>query len=261
MKKFNFYILMVMAGLMATLSGCKKEPLLPYTGGDRVCFQTHAANYSFFEKSVAEYPTNSVRLKLYIMGFSKPYDRTVTGAALDDDPNTPEAQRLTTAAPSDYRILGGVIPANSVEGWFDIELINQDKLAIETLRLNLAITENEHFLPGLKENYTYRLTWSQRLLQPRTWSRMALRLCATYSSQVYRIYIMLTGLTEMCMTDSDMGPDPENNPSDRVLPTAVSTAYGYLFGNYIRAYNATHPDAPMLHDDGLMAGAPIIPIY
>ena len=256
MKKF--IIFWAIACLMATLSGCKKESMLPYIGGDAVSFWRRTVVRSLYEASVAELPKDTIKLDLHILGFTKPYDRTVTGAAIEDAPGTPDNQRVTTATPGEYRILGGTIPANSLTGKFEVEIINQDKLATEELKLALAITENEHFIPGLKENYTITLTWTQKLMQPTSWNTMAINFCSIYSSQCYRIIIMITGHKEIVST---AGPDPLNNPDDRPVPDNTRIVWGIMFGNYIRDYNAAHPDAPMLHDDGAYAGTPIIPRY
>lgn len=248
-----------MVVFMTVLNGCKEDPLQAYTGGDAVCFWEHAKSYSFYGASTAELPTGIIRVKINIMGYTKPYDRTVAGVALEDAPNTPVDQKRTTASPDEYRILGGSISANSVDGWFEVELKNVDKIAADELKLNVLLTENEHFIPGLKENESIVITWSRALLRPQTWNGMQYFFCATYSSQVYKIYMEITGLREFWYMTA--GPDPENNPEDAKISEAMGFVWGRMFGDYIRAYNLEHPDAPMLHDDGTLAGERIIPIF
>ena len=246
MKKI--VIIMAVLGAIA-LGGCKEEPLQPYTAGEAICFYTHSFNLSFYGLTVEEQSSEIVKMGIHIMGFTKPYDRAVTGAVIE---------KGTTATPDEYRILGGMIPANTATGIFEVELMNRDKLATDELILNVALTENEHFVPGLKENYTFRLLWSQKLVEPDSWDRMRSYFCAVYSSQCYKAIILATGRKQFY--NNRNGPDPDD-PEHRQLTSEAMYTYAVMFGNYIRQYNAEHPDAPMLHDDGPGMGSPIVPIY
>lgn len=248
-----------MAATISVMSGgCKEEPLQLFEAKDMICFWDHSTNYSFYGATNEEQADGVIRMKIRIMGYTKPYDREVTGAAIADTPGTPEEDRLTTATPGEYTILGGTIPAGEVEGFFEVEVKNQEKLADGELRLNLALTENEDFGPGTRENRTMSLVWSRQFLQPQTWSSMRTFICATWSSQVYRIFMEVTGLKELWYTSD--GPDPENNPEDARVTAETARVYGRMFGDYVRAWELEHGEK-LLHDDGSSKGLPIIPVY
>ncbi len=240
------------------LAGCGESPLQTYNAGNNVCFWAHVANHSLYGASPEDMPVDTIRVRLNIMGFTAPVDRTVSGRAVEDQPGTADDKRLTTATPDQYRILGGMIPAGETAGWFEVEVKNIEAIAEGDLKLNVRLTENEHFGPGLKENQSISLTWSRRLLQPETWRAMRFFFCADYSTQVYRIYMQVTGLKEFWYYNP--GPDPVNNPEDAKVSAETGRAWGRAFGDVVRTYNAAHPDAPMLHDDGAKSGLPIIPI-
>ena len=250
---------MVMAVLGAiALSGCKEEPLQAFDGVNAISFKQRSMNHTFWGLTAEELPSETIRMAIRIIGTTTPYDRTVSGVAFEDPSGTPDGQKQTTATPSDYRILGGTIPAGEVDGWFYVELMNHDKLATDELRLRVVLTENEHFVPGLKENLNFSVLWSQKILQPDYWNQMRSFFCATYSTQCFKAIIQATGRKYFYYVNA--GPDPDN-PEHVKLEAATMRSYGAMFGNYIRQYNAAHPNAPMQHDDGPLPGTDIIPIW
>lgn len=258
MKTIKYIFIAVPLLICGLLAGCKEDSLQAYNAGDNVCFWTHSMNYSFYGASAEELPAGTIEMDLNIMGFTAPYDRTVTGIAIEDDPSTPAEDKKTTATPDQYRILGGTIPAGETTGKFYVEVKNVEQIADSELKLYLKLTENEHFGLGLKENQHIQLTWSRKLLQPQTWNAMRFFFCSVYSTQVYRLYMQVTGLREFWYYNA--GPDPDNNPDDAKVSAEQGRAWGKAFGDIVRTYNAEHPDAPMLHDDGTQAGMPIIPV-
>ena len=231
------------------LGGCTEDALKAYSGGDAVCFWVRERNHSLYGATVEMLPVDTISVRITIMGYPRPYDRTVTGAAVEGV--------NTTAAPGEYRILGGLIPANATDGWFQVEVKNMDKLQTEQLSLNVVLTENEYFIPGLKENRNMALTWTCKLVQPQTWATMSSYICATYSTLVYRLIIQITGRTEIWYSATS-GSNP-NDPEGGWVSLVQVQLWGLEFGNYVRTYNAEHPDAPLLHDDGVAAGTPVIP--
>ena len=122
-----------------------------------------------------------------------------------------------------------------------------DELKEKELKLNLAIKENEDFSVGLGENRSITITWSQKIMQPTTWRAMRFFFCSTYSTQVYKIFMQVTGLKEFYYYEGIV---------------SVDEAYvmGRNFGNVLRAYEKEH-GTPMLHDDGTAAGTPIVPLH
>lgn len=251
-----FGLTLLLSAMAASLGGCKEDALQAYDGGDNVCFWNHTQNFSFYGASVAEMPEGIIELDINIMGYTAPYDRTVTGEAVEDAPDTPEEEKVTTAMPDQYRILGGVIPAGSTTGKFRIAVVNFDELSETELRLAVRLTANEHFGLGLKENQYITLRWSRMLMRPKTWNDMAMFFCSTYSTQVYRLIMEVTGMQEFYyFTD---GPDPLNNPLDIRLTPEACAAYGRAFGDLVRQLQA-EDDPRGYHDDGTAAGQLIRP--
>lgn len=259
MKTTKYIILTVAGALLMSLGGCKTEGTMLYDGGDNVCFWTHSLTHSFYNATPEQMPTDVIKARLNIMGYTAPYERRVEGVVVEDRPDTPPEQKRTTAKPEQYKVLGGYIPAGSDAGWFEVEVENIEEIAESNLKLHLRLVENEHFGHGLKENDYIYLTWSRKPLKPQTWNGMQYFFCATYSTKVYELFMEVTGLKEFWYYTP--GPDPVNNPADMKVNEAQGVAWGTEFGNRVRAYNKDHPDSPLLHDDGDLKGEPIISIH
>jgi len=73
-----------------------------------------------------------------------------------------------------------------------------------------------------------------------------------YSSNAYRAIIASCGITEFWYFD--YGPNGE-------MESPYTGYYlGRKFGDWIREYNATHDDV-YRHDDGDLAGQPVVPMF
>lgn len=230
------------------LAGCAKSELKPYTGGNTVGFWIHSINHSFYGEGVETLPKDTVELDLAVTGDIVDYDRHVDGTFIPDPAGTKEEDLKNTAVEGkDYNILGGIVKANEEYGKFRVEVINQNILKDQELKLNLTIKENKDFSVGLNENRSIVITWSQKVMRPTTWRAMRFFFCSTYSTQVYRIFMQVTGLKEFYYYEGIV---------------SVDEAYvmGRNFGNVVRAYEKEH-GTPMLHDDGDAAGTPIIPLH
>lgn len=234
---------LTMAALMVVFCSCDKEGLVDYHGGNCVNFQKHEAFLSFLGMTPAEMPDAILEVKLAINGFTSDKDRYVKVGVVADDPATAAEERKTTATPSDYKILEGVIKKDDVYGTLKIELYNNARLQNEDLKLRLALLESDDFEPGLAENIEIDITWTQKLVQPMTWERMRSFFCQEYSTLAYKTIIKVTGLGEI--------PTEMKNEELRVL--------GRKFGDYVRQYEIDN-GKPMIHDDGASKGTRIIPV-
>ena len=244
----NMYIkLNVLLISVILLVACQKEGLVRYIGGNSVGFWVHSVNHSLYGNTVDELARDTLVLDLAITGVPVDYDRYVEGTFIPDKEGIGlEKQNNTAVEGRDYNILGGIIKANEEYGKFKVEIINTDYLKDHELKLNLCIKENDYFVAGLRENRSVIITFSQKIMQPYTWDAMRFFFCATYSTQVYKVFMQATGLKEFYYFEG-----------------LVSEEEGYVmgrnFGNIVRAYEKEH-GTPMLHDDGPAAGTPIIPI-
>lgn len=228
--------------------GCKKEELKSYVGGNSVGFWIHSVNHSLYGMSNEELPKDTVVLDIAISGYTTDYDRKVDAEAIPDDKDTPKDKLKNTAIEGiHYNILGGIVKAGNEYGKLYVEIINNDLLENDELKLNLAIKENKDFTDGLSENKSIVITWSRVIMKPATWNAMRYFFCADYSTQVYKIFMQVTGLKQFYYYEN-------------VVSVEEARVMGRNFGNVVRQYEKEH-GTPMLHDDGTKKGLPIIPIY
>lgn len=240
-RRYTIRGLLILATL--TLFSCQKEGLVEYHGGDCISFQKHSSFLSFLGYTSEVVLKDTLAVDLAVAGDKADYDRYVSAIAIEDEAGTKDSDRKTTAKPDEYRILGGVVKAGEIYGKFEIEFLNSERLATEDLKLRIALQPSEDFELGLAENTEIDLTWTRKLLQPKTWTTMAKYFCSTYSTRVYQTIITVTGLDEI--------PDDMSREELRV--------WGRKFGDYVRKYEVDN-GKPMLHDDGVGAGTIITPL-
>lgn len=239
-KKYRIGIFLV-CGVF--FSSCQKVELVNYHGGNGVSFQKKSSFLSFRGFTPEELLKDTLVLELAIVGDQADYDRYVSAIAVEDEPDTKEGDRKTTATTDEYRILGGVVKAGEIYGKFGVELLNSERLASGNLKLRIGLQPSKDFELGLKENTTIELSWTRKLLQPKTWRNMTDYFCATYSTRVYQTIITVTGFDEI----------PEGMTKEELR------VWGRKFGDYVRKYEKD-TGKPMLHDDGEGAGTIIIPL-
>lgn len=246
MKLKNYRLALCFLVLMTSF-GCKKEVIPYFTGGNSANFWLHVYNFSLFGATTAVKPQDTIILDIALSGKLEDHDRIASAVAVPDPAGTLDAARLTTATPDQYQILGGVIPAKQLYGKFKILVKNPELMANQDLLLKIKMTETADFVLGLTENNYINLKWSRKILQPATWNAMRYFFCATYSTQVYKIFIEVTGLKEFYYYQGQ-------------ITAEEGFVMGTNFGNRVRALSALQ-GSPLLHDDGANAGLPIIPIY
>jgi hypothetical protein len=247
MMKLKIYRLALSSLVLITLFGCKKEVIPYFSGGNSANFWLHVYNFSLFGATTAVKPQDTIILDIALSGKISDKDRIASAVAVPDLPGTPEASRLTTATPDQYQILGGVIKAKELYGKFKIVVKNPELLANQDLLLKIKMVETQDFVLGLTENNYINLKWSRKILQPATWNAMRFFFCATYSTQVYKIFMEVTGLKEFYYYQGQITQEE-------------GFVMGTNFGNRVRQLSALQ-GSPLLHDDGVNAGLPIVPIY
>lgn len=227
---------------------CEKEEVPYFNGQDSANFWIHVTNHSLFGATTEELPQDTIELNIALSGQIKDYDRFVKMVVREDPPGTPDDLRRTTASPDHYEILGGVIPAGEIYG--KAKFVVKNPAILETqpnLKARLEIVDNEHFGLGLMENNYINITWSREILQPETWRAMRFFFCAVYSTQVYKIFMEVTGLTQFYYYEGEISQEE-------------GWVMGRKFGDRVRELSAQQ-GSPLLHDDGPNAGLPIIPIH
>lgn len=236
--------------LFLTLSlgaGCKKQEIPYFIGNDSANFWIHSQNHSLFGATAKELPVDTITMNLSLSGQVVDYDRVVKAAAFEDAVGTALEDKKTTALPSQYTILDGVIPANALQGTIKVLVKNEEVLADGELKMRLKMIDSKDLKVGLKENSYIDLTWSRKVLQPQTWRAMRFYFCATYSTQVYKIFMEVTGLKEFYFYEGLV---------------SVDEAY-VMAANFRKRVIALSEEqgSPLLHDDGPSKGQPIVPIF
>ncbi|MBL1409499.1 DUF4843 domain-containing protein [Sphingobacterium faecale] len=243
-------IVRIIIGGVLTLcigSSCKKQDIMYYTGDDSANFWTRVQNHSFFGANEQEMAQDTVTLNVALVGKFASYDRVVRAEVVEDAADTPIEERKTTASIGQYKILPGVIPANELIGNIKVIVKNTSDLADGDLKIRLKMVESEFFKVGLRENNYMDLKWSRLVLQPVTWGAMRVFFCATYSSQVYRIFMEVTGMKELYYFEGKVSAEE-------------ATVMGVKFAKRVRELSEQQ-GKPLVHDDGPKKGEPIIPVY
>lgn len=248
MRKLNKTILL-MSSMMIFMNGCKEIEVPYFTGESSANFWEHVRNHSLFGATTQQLPQDTVVFDVALIGPTANVDRNIKVVAREDAAGTSLADKLTTATPDQYEILGGVIPAKAQHGKVKVVVKNVAALAVEKsdLKLRLEIVPNENFGQGLKENYYLNLKWSRDILQPSTWNAMRFFFTAVYSTQVYKVFMEVTGLKEFYYYQG-------------VISEAEGRVMGKKFADRVRELSAQQ-GSPLLHDDGANKGLPIVPIY
>lgn len=248
MRQSRYIVLLAALGV-STLVGCKKEEIIYFEEKDSANFWLHEKNHSLFDATTTELPQDTVVLNIAISGKMADRDRFADAVVVADAPNTPVERRLTTATPDQYEILGGVVPAGQLYGIFKVVVKNPESLATRgsDLRIRINMVKTDDFEVGLKENKYVNLKWSREILRPETWNGMRFFFTATYSTQVYKIFMEVTGLREFYYYQG-------------LVSEAEGRVMGRKFADRVREISAQQ-GSPLLHDDGDAKGSPIVPIY
>jgi hypothetical protein len=230
-------ILSILLGVILLFGACREEEIMTYdTSRAGVNFVSSKGDYTFLYNQEDEY---TQEIQVQILGDTAGYDRTFRVEVVDS---------MTTASSEQYEILGGIVKAGEFYGTLSVKLYNSDMLADATLTIGFQITDSDDFRPGNIESRQFKLSFTDKVVVP-TWSYLRYFFCATASTECYRIFVQVTGLTQFTITEY------------RAYGTAGATALGTQFGDYIMQWNKDHPDNHLKHDDGAMAGQDIIPVY
>lgn len=239
----------IFLGTLLALSSiaCQKQEIPYYVGDSSANFWAHSQNHSLFGATATELPQDTITLNISLVGQQVDYDRVVKMEAYVDPAGTAADKLRTTATPSQYQLLEGIIPANALIGKIKLVVKNEEVLAKGELKLRVKMIETKDFKVGLRENNYIDLKWSRMVLQPPTWRAMRFFFCATYSTQVYRIFMEVTGLKEFYYYEGEVSAEEGN-------------VMGTNFAKRVRELSVQQ-GSPLLHDDGPSKGQPIVPIF
>ncbi|SFH12353.1 DUF4843 domain-containing protein [Pedobacter insulae] len=239
MKKIqNHFRLVIMVMMGIVFLGCEKKDIAGFSAAPAVNFTSKSMVYSFLTNPQSEYIQN---IEVQIMGNVADVDRTFSAEVINDS--------TTTATPDQYEVIGGVIPAGSLMGKLAVKIKNSTALNTKEVFLKLKLIDGLDLKAGTKENITYVLGWTNKIVVPTTWTYYNI-FFATKSTQVYRLILQTTGIASLTAAQySAMGGE------------AAAIAAGTKFGDYVKQWNLDHPNDQLKHDDGTAAGQVIVPKY
>lgn len=229
---------MMLLGAALLISSCEKDGV---GGFERdfsgINFIQKTSSYSFLENPSNEF---TVEIPTRISGDTLSRERFFRVKLIQDS--------LTTAASNQFEIQQGIVGSGAFEGLLQLKVFNSRQLDTTEVSVHLQLTDSEDFRIGNVESMDHVFTWTNKVIVP-DWRYYRFFFCSYPSTAAYRAFVASTGMTSFTIDDY------------RALGPTGAQVMGVQFGDYIRAYNAEHPGAPLLHDDGPNVGQPIVPIY
>ena len=184
-------------------------------------------------------------------------------------------EETTTAPKESYEIIEAVIPANKYIGYIRIKLYNTEELKNTTYILELSLTSSDDLSVGPKEYIKAQLSWNNQIPEPtstnyiRTYNMLIAgesNFISTsknsYSNKALRVIVDALNWTDW--DDPTAHNNTYNTDGYKYLPKYSFIyndnsyqAYSAKIGEYIKKYNAEHPDEPLIHDGGKNINKPI----
>jgi hypothetical protein len=216
----------------------ENDPAVYFTYDDAVIAagQRDSINHSFFSLNTSIL-TDTVWVKVKTMGDISNQDRPISivhtnagkaGAAVAG------THYLSFDNPAIKSLM--VIPANKVETKIPVVFLRDASLALEQVRLELALESNEYFRPGIDIWRTFIVTTTDQAVKPALWdSRWYIPFGRTWGSVKMRFIINVTGYT-----DWDVFPNE----------TSVMIYLRDIVAQAFKEYNRDHPDDPLREANG-----------
>ncbi|RAJ06465.1 uncharacterized protein DUF4843 [Chitinophaga skermanii] len=236
MKRY-FAIWGFAAMLAASLVACKREELATYSASPAVNFSTLTMEYSFLGNASGDYIQE---IPVKISGLVSKQERHFDAFVVNDS--------ITTAPAGMYELLGGTVPPNSLVGTFKIKLKNDSTLRKKRIAVKIQLGNTPDFVSGNVETRQAKVQWSDQIVIP-AWTYYRYFFTTQASTKAYQLIVQSTGLTTFTAAQY------------RALTPAGAEAMGVVFGDYVKQWNKDHPNEILKHDDGTLAGQPIVPLY
>ncbi|MCX2483161.1 DUF4843 domain-containing protein [Pedobacter sp. MR2016-24] len=250
--KFRTLLILSVTLLTGLLGSCAKE-IDTYEDDPRLYFferatdlvQTRITSKSFsFLSLPAAVVTDTVKIKVKTMGLATSYDRVLKGATI--------ATGTTATEGVHYVFLNGMIKAGQVEGFLPVLLNRTTDIRNTSLTLNLTIAANENFKPGVVEDQTFTLSWSEDVVKPTNWDTLIglSFYFGPYSKEKFRFVVNTTGISDFPLQQSGrvpLNPGEYSNSMMNDIKLRVKEA--------LATYNATHA-VPLTDETGTLITFP-----
>jgi len=275
----NFWIII---GLLIVVNSCETDDIGYYKEGyDAVRFPATSLEFtepvgynsesglflavcSFIDSPFA---TDTIyELPVMLIGHTSNVDRTISYRIDEEKTNAPAGS---------YEIVDAVLPADSTVGFIRIQLLNREELNDTTYQVYLTLEGTSELSRGPVEYSSAMLSWNNAIPMPtntnfiRTYNMLiksSLSFVSTstsnYSPNALKAIVAALGWNDW--DDINVHGSKYNSPatgSYKYLPRYVwiysdssYKSYALKLADYISAYNASHPDAPLKHDAGNLKG-------
>lgn len=226
----------IILGVALLATACNK-PIDSYSGDSRIYFfertegtvvaRLTSKSFSFvlMDNSVTE---DTIFVKTKIMGLATASDRSFSAVA-DTGGN---------AAAADYKILPGVVKANTIFGSLPVVVYRKPELKTTIKVLNLKIADGGDFKAGVIDDAKFQLNWTDNLIKPDNWETTPglKTYFGTYSAVKYRFIIDVLGRDQFpIQTGRDLLPGQLTHYNMLDLKAILKDA--------LVAYNNTHTPA------------------
>jgi hypothetical protein len=235
-------VLLVMSACNKDISKYADEPRVYFYERITGTFSTKAEVKSFsFVLLPATVTQDTILVAAKIMGLTTKAERSFRAVA-----DTGSAATVDT----DYKILDGVIPADSLLGYLPVVVYRKPELKTITKKLNLKIVDGGDFKTGAVSEIRIQLLWNDNLIKPANWDTRPglVTYFGVYSTVKYRFIIDVLGMSEFPIATSNVYvPGQLSHPNMLDKKAILKDA--------LTLYNSTH--TPVLTDEnGLVVTFP-----
>jgi hypothetical protein len=242
MKRFE--VIHVLLLLLLIVTACTQNEMLSYENDPALYFAGHgddknkvdSINHSFFLLN-SDIVKDTVLVRINVMGELSSQPRPVSIVQKNVG-----AEGAAVAGvhyvPFDDASLKPLLQVPAGKEFVDIPVvfIRDANLASEKVRLELALTTNGYFRPGIVEKQKFTLTTTDLVEKPGAWdTRWYIFMGRSWGPVKMRFIIDITGYTDWSVTPSDM---------------TMMQYFGALAKQKLIEYNAAHPDDPLREANG-----------
>ncbi|MBE6215088.1 MAG: DUF4843 domain-containing protein [Bacteroidales bacterium] len=237
MKRY-IYIILAISALHAV--SCKVDDIDTYSmENSAVVFQTEAVQFSM--KGVTEEYTEKT-LTLDLVGRIADYDRKIDLRVIADAANT-------AIQDVDFKIGEAVMKAGEYVAEVDF-LIHKMPEGVDNQNVTIEIVPNEHFRKGYPKTSKVYISWSEEYVRPSksvVWKDWFDFFCRGYSRNYHKVLVEVFG--------EEIETYTRSVASAREDETLTLKLNDWWYGaqsklvDYVRKYDAAHPDAPLMHSD------------
>lgn len=227
-------------------SSCEKD-IMGYEQDARVYFferandvtATRITQRSFtFLTLKEEQRKDTLHIKVKTMGEVSANDRYPIAKTLKEG--------TTAVEGTDYEFIPGLVAANQIEGYVAVVLHRTARLKQETVVLNLTIGESTDFKGGVREDDTFSLSWSDRLVRPDTWPFAF----GAYSNVKYQFVIDELGIADY---PAQLSPRIEAKPGEYSLADLTDMASLLRIRlREVNEQNVGNPNYPLRDENGVL---------